>query len=76
VQAPKISLFNGQDGTVADTVSRPFVVSAREVRGDQGIAYSPVVRVVEEGTVIAIRPTLSYDHTTSELGMSCLGELY
>jgi hypothetical protein len=72
VQAPKITLFNGQDATVADTVSRPFVVSVREVRGDEGIAHAPVVRVIEEGTKISLRPVLSDDHSSVELTCSIL----
>ena len=52
IQAPKVTLFNAQDASIEDLVQRPFVVSVTEPE------LRPIVRVVQEGLKIRVRPVL------------------
>ncbi|MDR3111021.1 MAG: hypothetical protein LBU65_15230 [Planctomycetaceae bacterium] len=59
MQAPKVTLFNGQYGTVSDTVERPFVVSQIPVVGDFAAAYQPVISIIHEGQRMNVQGTVS-----------------
>ncbi|HKD36365.1 MAG TPA: hypothetical protein VKB78_06175, partial [Pirellulales bacterium] len=50
LQAPKVTLFNGQQAFVSDTSQRPFVTSVIPVVGDFAAAQQPVITVLSEGT--------------------------
>ena len=50
LQAPKVTLYNGQQATVSDTTQEPFVVSVIPVVGDFAAAQQPVIVVLSEGT--------------------------
>ena len=50
LQAPKVTLFNGQQAFVSDTSQRPFVTSVIPVVGDFAAAQQPVIVVLTEGT--------------------------
>lgn len=73
MQAPKVTLMNGQGLTFADVVARPFVTSVKPVKN---AAFQPVVETVEEGVKIAIRPStngdgqieLAVDFSAAEIG--------
>lgn len=54
---PKVTLFNGQSATIADTVQRPFVVGVTTVGGKE-MGVQPQIRVVESGNVVRVRPLL------------------
>jgi len=59
--APKITLFPGQTGSIADTTQRPFVVSVKPVEGPEATALQPVIQVVEEGTVVRVKASMQGD---------------
>ncbi len=59
LQAPKVTVFNGQAATVMDAVQRPFVVVVKPVAGSQPPAFEPQIRVVTEGTTLRMRPVLT-----------------
>lgn len=61
LQAPKITIFPGQEATIKDTVQRPFVVSVKPVKGDKGTAMQPIIRVLEDGLTIQLRASLHGD---------------
>ena len=61
LQAPKVTLFNGQQALVADIVQRPFVVSVVPVVGDFAAAQQPVIVVLSEGTFMTIQAVVSDD---------------
>lgn len=61
LQAPKVTLFNGQMGMVSDTSQRPFVTSVIPVVGDFAAAYQPVVVVLNEGTSLSVQAVVSPD---------------
>jgi beta-lactamase regulating signal transducer with metallopeptidase domain len=56
LQAPKVTIFNGQTAFVSDTSQTPFVVGTVPVVGPYATAQTPQVRVVSEGTVLQLRP--------------------
>jgi general secretion pathway protein D len=61
LEAPKVTLFNGQSAFVTDTTSRPFVISVIPVVGDFAAAQQPVIVVLAEGTMLSIQAVVSDD---------------
>ena len=48
LQAPKVTMFNGQTASVNDTSQRPFVTSIIPVVGDFAAAQMPVITVLND----------------------------
>jgi beta-lactamase regulating signal transducer with metallopeptidase domain len=73
LQAPKMTLFNGQSATYDALSKRPFVTGIEPV--EKG-AYQPVVEILEEGFKIKVRPIaagdgsvdLTFDLQSSQIG--------
>lgn len=61
MQAPKVTLFNGQAASVADSSQRPFVTSLIPVVGDFAAAHQPVITVLNEGTQLGVQAVVSSD---------------
>ncbi len=61
MQAPKVTLFNGQQAMVSDTSQSPFVVSVVPVVGDFAAAQQPVIVVLNEGTFMTVQAVVSDD---------------
>ncbi|MFM1904906.1 MAG: hypothetical protein RLZZ440_2806, partial [Planctomycetota bacterium] len=61
MQAPKVTLFNGQQAFVSDTTQRPFVTSVIPVVGDFSAAQQPVITVLNEGTAVNVQAVVSND---------------
>jgi len=61
MQAPKVTLFNGQNAFVSDTTQRPFVTSVIPVVGDFAAAQQPVITVLSEGTAVNVQAVVSSD---------------
>ncbi len=61
LQAPKVTLFNGQQASVSDTSQRPFVTSLIPVVGDFAAAHQPVIVVLSEGTSLSVQAVVSSD---------------
>ncbi|MDX1945195.1 MAG: hypothetical protein SFU86_07300, partial [Pirellulaceae bacterium] len=61
LQAPKVTLFNGQQAFVSDTSQRPFVTSVIPVVGDFAAAHQPVIVVLNEGTSLSVQAVVSKD---------------
>jgi general secretion pathway protein D len=61
LQAPKVTLFNGQVAFVADTAQSPFVISVVPVVGDFAAAFQPVIVVLSEGTFLTVQAVVSND---------------
>ena len=61
LQAPKVTLFNGQTANVSDTSQRPFVTSLIPVVGDFAAAHQPVIVVLNEGTNLSVQAVVSSD---------------
>jgi general secretion pathway protein D len=61
LQAPKVTLFNGQSAFVSDTSQSPFVISVIPVVGDFAAAQQPVIVVLSEGTFLTVQAVVSND---------------
>ena len=61
LQAPKVTLFNGQLAFVSDTSQSPFVISVIPVVGDFAAAQQPVIVVLSEGTFLTVQAVVSND---------------
>ncbi len=69
LQAPKVTLFNGQQAFVSDTSQRPFVTSVVPVVGDFAAANMPVIVVLSEGTSLSVQAVVSADRRFCRLTM-------
>ncbi len=61
LNAPKVTLFNGQQAFVSDTSQSPFVISVIPVVGEFAAAQQPVIVVLNEGTLMSIQAVVSED---------------
>jgi general secretion pathway protein D len=61
LQAPKVTLFNGQLASVFDQTQQPFVISVVPVVGDFAAAYQPVITVLSEGQALTVQAVISHD---------------
>jgi len=61
LQAPKVTLFNGQAASVSSQTQRPFVTSVIPVVGDFAAAQAPVIAVLPEGTTLSVQAVVSAD---------------
>lgn len=61
LQAPKVTLFNGQTANISDMSQTPFVMSVIPVVGDFAAAQQPVVVVLSEGTFLSVQAIISAD---------------
>jgi general secretion pathway protein D len=61
LNAPKVTLFNGQQAFVSDVTQRPFVVGVIPVVGEFAAAQQPVIVVLNEGTMMTIQAVVSED---------------
>ncbi len=55
MQAPKVTIFPGQQAVVKDTTQRPFVTSVKRITNEQGTALQPIITILEEGISMQIR---------------------
>ncbi len=61
LQAPKVTLFDGQQASVSDTSQRPFVTGIMPVVGDFAAAHMPIIVVLNEGTSLNVQAVVSND---------------
>ena len=61
MQAPKVTLFDGQIATISDQSQVPFVTSITPVVGDFAVAQQPVIVVLNEGTQLNVQGIVSDD---------------
>lgn len=61
LQAPKVTLFNGQQAVIVDTAFMPFVISVIPVVGEFAAAQQPVIVVLSEGTMMTVQAVVSDD---------------
>ena len=70
LQAPKVTLFNGQSASISDQAQRPFVTSVIPVVGDFAAAHQPVIAVLAEGTSLGVQAVVSNDRRFVRLTLS------
>jgi type II secretory pathway component GspD/PulD (secretin) len=76
LNAPKVTIFNGQEAMIADVVQRPFVVGVFQQTSG---ANAPKTVVLDEGTKIKVRAVQSRDrkrvHLETSVDMRVLGDV-
>lgn len=61
MQAPTVTMFNGQSASVTDGAMRPFVTSVIPVVGDFAVAQQPVITLLPDGTSMNVQAVVSND---------------
>ena len=61
LQAPKVTLFNGQTASINDQSLNPFVTSVEPVVGDFAAAQRPIITLLAEGTSLTVNAVASDD---------------
>ncbi len=61
LQAPKVTMFDGQIASVNDFAQRPFVISLQPVVGDFAVAQQPIIVVLNDGTTLNVQSVVSQD---------------
>ncbi|MFO1093259.1 MAG: M56 family metallopeptidase [Planctomycetaceae bacterium] len=61
--APKITMFNGQAGTVTSEVQRPFVTGIRLVDGRR----EPQIEVCPDGLEVELQPVIAANQTSTRI---------
>ena len=61
LQAPKVTMFNGQTASVSDFTSVPYVSTVIPVVGEFAVAQQPVITVINEGQFMTVQATASPD---------------
>ncbi len=61
MQAPKVTMFDGQVASVLDFASRPFVISLQPIVGDFAVAQQPIIVVLNDGTQLSVQSVVSPD---------------
>ena len=61
LQAPKVTLFNGQQASINDNSLQPFVTGIIPVVGDFAAAHQPVITVLSQGTALSVQAVVSPD---------------
>jgi beta-lactamase regulating signal transducer with metallopeptidase domain len=64
LQAPKVTLFNGQHASILDVTQTPFVVGMRQTSVG---AKEPKIAIVDEGMKLALRVTQGSDRASVRL---------
>ena len=69
LNAPKVTLFNGQQAVIVDTAFTPFVISVIPVVGEFAAAQQPVIVLLSEGTMMTVQAVVSDDRRYVRLTM-------
>jgi bla regulator protein blaR1 len=76
LQAPKVTIFNGQQATICDVTQTPFVIGMRENKDGLRV---PKIAVVEEGVKITLRAARTADpgrvQLSARIALSQIGEV-
>ena len=59
LQAPRVTIFNGQMGSIMDITMTPFVTSVIPVVGDFAAAYQPIIVILNEGQYMTVQGTVT-----------------
>lgn len=70
--APKVTVFNGQTGTVTDSKARPFVTSLIPTVGFASTGFQPVITTVNEGITLSVTAVVSSDRRFVRLSVNPL----
>ncbi len=69
MQAPTVTMFNGQSASVSDFTQRSFVTSVIPVVGDFAVAQQPVITLLPDGTNLNVQAVVSDDRRFVRLSL-------
>ncbi|MDZ4849880.1 MAG: hypothetical protein SGI77_11325 [Pirellulaceae bacterium] len=61
MQAPKVTMFDGQFASINDSAQRPFVMGLQPVVGDFAVAQQPIIVILNDGTTLNVQSVVSQD---------------
>ena len=61
MQAPKVTMFDGQQASINDSAQRPFVMGLQPVVGDFAVAQQPIIVILNDGTTLNVQSVVSQD---------------
>ncbi len=67
--APKLTLFNGQTGTVNSQVRRPFITQIEPVVSAFGVGHRITPQILTDGTQLTVRAVVSADRRYVRLAL-------
>ncbi len=70
MQAPKVTMFDGQSASVTDGASVPFVMGLQPVVGDFAVAQQPIIGILHDGTQLTVQSVVSPDKRFVRMTMS------
>jgi general secretion pathway protein D len=59
--APKVTMYNGQNATVSDNVSRSYVQGQVPVVGQGGVGFQPIIGQINDGVSMVVNGVVSSD---------------
>lgn len=70
MQAPTVTMFNGQSASISDGSQRPFVTSVTPVVGDFAVGQQPIITLIPDGTNLSVQAVVSDDRRFVRLNLS------
>ncbi|MCL2709298.1 MAG: hypothetical protein FWE95_00320 [Planctomycetaceae bacterium] len=61
MEAPRFILRNGEEGTVNDITTVPFVTSVLPIEADGAVGYQPIIQLLDTGQTYTTKVTLLQD---------------
>ncbi len=68
--APKVTLFNGQQATLTDQTSRPFVQSLVPEVGVGAVGFTPIIGQIQDGIQLNVSAVISADRRYVRLSLA------
>ena len=68
--APKVTLFNGQQATLTDTVQQPYVASLSPVVGTGAVGFQPQIGFINSGITLNVNAVISADRRYVRLSLA------
>ena len=70
MQAPTVTMFNGQSASISDGSQQPFVTGVVPVVGDFAVGQQPIITLIPDGTNLSVQATVSEDRRFVRLNLS------
>ena len=70
MQAPTVTMFNGQSASISDGQQQPFVTGVIPVVGDFAVGQQPIITLIPDGTNLSVQATVSEDRRFVRLNLS------
>ncbi|MBI1310543.1 hypothetical protein GC176_04480 [bacterium] len=68
--APKVTLFNGDQATIFDSVNRPFVIGLTPTVGAFSVGFTPQISFINDGITLSVTAVISADRRFVRLALA------